>query len=166
MNDCKHCKHRIQSGKYCGISGLEREMDSGCGQFELDKITEIKVKVGDTVIRKDGLKGKVEKMFDDIPVVLFENNTSVWIKSECIKDFYLIGHTVLGNKATEEELEQRIADKEREIQQAKKEKDQLRKQLWRLKEEMVEDWRERKALRQLRKLNKENKSATETQTEN
>ena len=164
MNDCKHCKYRIQKGKYCGICGLEREMDNDCGQFELDKITEIKVKIGDIVIRKDGLKGKVVNLFDDIPVVGFENNTSLWIKGELVKDFYLIGHTVLGNKATEEELKERIAEKEKEIQQAKKEKDQLRKQLWRIREEMVEDWRERKALRQLRKLNKENQS-TEQHTE-
>ncbi len=115
----------------------------------------IKVKVGDTVIRKDGLKGKVENFFDKYPVVLFENNTSVWIKEENITDFYLIGHTVLGNKATEEEIESAIKCVDYQIEELKAKKKQLRKQLWRLREEMVEDWRERKALRELKKQKKD-----------
>ena len=164
MNDCKHCKHRMQKGKYCGVNGLEMENSYKCSSFELDEVTELNVKIGDKVIRYDGLVGKIEKFFDDIPIVLFENGSSIWIKGENLHRFYLIGHTVLGNKATEEELEELISNKEKEIQQAKKEKAQLRKQLWRLKEEMVEDWRERKALRELRKLNKENQS-TEENTE-
>ena len=138
---------------------------------------EIKIKVGDTVIRKDGLKGKVLSVCDCEeckkrgfyePFVEWENGElfypTIHNANKDFKDFYLIGHTVLGNKSTEEELEELIANKEKEIQQAKKEKDQLRKQLWRLREEMVEDWRERKALRELRKLNKENQS-TEQLTE-
>lgn len=128
---------------------------------------EIKIKVGDKVIRRDGLKGKVIKVYKCCtPTVQYENGKlePLILFGGCSSEYYLIGHTVLGNKCTEEELEQQIADKEKEIQQAKKEKDQLRKQLWRLREEMVEDWRERKALRQLRKLNKENQS-TEEDTE-
>ena len=133
---------------------------------------EIKIKVGDTVIRRDGLKGKVIAVYEKDSLgfpadVLFETGEMRSYRQfdDILPRFYyLIGHTVLGNKATEEELEQQIADKEKEIQKAKKEKDQLRKQLWRIREEMVEDWRERKALRQLRKLNKENQS-TEQPTE-
>ena len=121
---------------------------------------EIKVKVGDVVIRRDGLKGKVIQVYDNglAPETQYENGYIGLLDLSKPNKYYLIGHTVLGNKTSEEELEQLIADKEKEIQQAKKEKDQLRKQLWRLREEMVEDWRERKALRQLRKLNKENQS--------
>lgn len=139
---------------------------------------EIKTKVGDTVIRKDGLKGKVlflcdceeckERGFYE-PFIEWENGElfypTIHNVSKDFKNFYLIGHTVLGNKATEEELEERIADCDKEIEQWKKAKAQLRKQLWRLKEEMVEDWRERKALRELQKANKENKSTTDNQTE-
>ena len=126
----------------------------------------IKIKVGDTVIRKDGLKGKVIQVYNNeiMPEVQYEDGYIGLLDLSSPSKYYLIGHTVLGNKATEEELEQSIADKEKEIQQAKKEKDQLRKQLWRLREEMVEDWRERKALRELRKLNKENQP-TEEDTE-
>lgn len=129
-------------------------------------MNEIKVKVGDTVIRRDGLKGKVIQVYDNelFPEVQYENGYIGLVDLFDTSKYYLIGHTVLGNKDTEAEIEQLIADKDKEIQQAKKEKDQLRKQLWRLREEMVEDWRERKALRQLRKLNKENQF-TEQQTE-
>ena len=134
----------------------------------------IKIKVGDTVIRKDGLKGKVLFLCDCEeckkrefyePFIEWENGEifypTIHNASKNFKDFYLIGHTVLGNKATEEELEERIADCDKEIEQWKKEKAQLRKQLWRLKEEMVEDWQERKTLRALRKLNKENQPTKE-----
>lgn len=164
MNDCKHCKHRIQKGKYCGVNGLEMENSYKCSSFELDKVTELNVKIGDKVIRYDGLVGKIEKFFDDIPIVLFENGSSIWIKEENLHRFYLIGHTVLGKKATEEELERVIKRVDYKIEELKVQKKQLRKQLWRLKEEMVEDWREWKALRQLRKLNKETQP-TEEDTE-
>lgn len=124
---------------------------------------EIKIKVGDTVIRKDGLKGKVIAVYEKdslgVPAdVLFETGKKrSYRQFDAIlsRFYYLIGHTVLGNKATEEELEERIAACDMQIEEIKAEKKQLRKQLWRLKEEMVEDWRERKALRELRKPNKE-----------
>lgn len=133
---------------------------------------EIKIKVGDTVIRKDGLKGKVIAVYgkDSLGVpadVLFETGEKRSYRQfdDILSRFYyLIGHTVLGNKATEEELESAINVIDSNIETLKAEKKQLRKQLWRLREEMVEDWRERKALRQLRKLNKENQS-TEEDTE-
>lgn len=116
----------------------------------------IKVSEGDVVIRSDGLKGRVMIHPDTHrEYVKFENGQTDCLDFSCTKDYYLIGHTILGNKCTEEELEQRIAEKDEEIQQKKKEKDQLRKQLWRLREEMVEDWRERKALRELRRMNRE-----------
>ena len=118
----------------------------------------IKVKVGDKVIRYDGLAGKVIQVYDNelSPEVQYENGHIDLLDLTRPQKYYLIGHTVLGNKATEAELEQHIADCDRQIEEIKKEKKQLRKQLWRLEEEMVEDWRERKALRELRKLDKEN----------
>lgn len=124
---------------------------------------EIKIKVGDTVIRYDGLKGKVIQVYDDglMPEVEYENGYNGVLDLSRPQKYYLIGHTVLGNKAMEEELEQMILGCDRKIDKIKYEKKQLRKQLWRLKEEMVEDWRERKALRELRKQNKENQSTEE-----
>lgn len=117
----------------------------------------IKVKVGDTVIRYDGLKGKVIQVYDNelMPEVEYENGYIGVLDLSRLQKYYLIGHTVLGNKAAEEDLQDRIANCDRQIEAIKKEKSQLRKQLWRLKEEMVEDWRERKALRELRKQKKD-----------
>lgn len=137
---------------------------------------EIKIKVGDTVIYKDGMKGKIIKAkptnkFSNpliIAEVSCENGRNYLISKEQeeinFQDFYLIGTTVFGNKLTEEELEKRIENCDKKIEELKQWKKQFRKQLWRLKEEMVEDWRERKALRELRKRNKENQS-TEEDTE-
>ena len=128
---------------------------------------EIEIKVGDTVIRKDGLKGKVidEGTTHFPPRVRYEDGNTEELNLRHLEFYYLIGHTVLGNKSTEEELEEIISACDRQIDKIKSEKKQLRKQLWRLKEEMVEDWRERKALRELQKANKENKSTTDNQTE-
>ena len=138
---------------------------------------EIKIKVGDKIITKRGLVGKVEYVCDceecnargfNEPFVVWEDGSADYITvnqfNNNFKNFYLIGHTVIGNKATEEELEEQITDCDIEIEGWKKRKKQLRKQLWRLREEMVEDWRERKALRELRKKDKE-KQSTEEATE-
>lgn len=105
---------------------------------------EMEIKLGDKVIRKDGLVGKVESFYDYIPIVLFENNTSSWINSDKINDYYLIGNTVLGNKIDEEELQRQLDEQwdKCKVEQAKY--DQLRKQLWYLKNRMVEDWYEKK----------------------
>ena len=105
---------------------------------------DIEIKVGDKVIRKDGLVGKVESFYDNIPVVLFENNTSSWINSDKINDYYLIGKIVLGNKIDEEELQRQLDEQwcKCKVEQARY--DQLRKQLWYLKNRMVENWYEKK----------------------
>ena len=104
----------------------------------------MEIKLGDKVIRKDGLAGKVENFFDNIPIVLFENNTSAWIYGDKLNDYYLIGKTVLGNKIDEEELQRQLDEQwdKCKVEQAKY--DQLRKQLWYLKNRMVEDWYEKK----------------------
>lgn len=105
---------------------------------------EIEIKLGDKVIRKDGLVGKVENFYGTVPVVLFEDNSSVWITDSNTDAFYLIGKTVLGNKIDEEELQRQLDEQwdKCKVEQAKY--DQLRKQLWYLKNRMVEDWYEKK----------------------
>ena len=59
-------------------------------------------------------------------------------------ELYLIGKTVLGNKIDEEELQRQLDEQwdKCKVEQAKY--DQLRKQLWYLKNRMVEDWYEKK----------------------
>lgn len=108
-------------------------------------MSEIKFNVGDKVISFTGLQGKIEKVFNGKDYVLayikYEDGKEDYI-TECDKtqnfdSFYLIGKNVFGNKIEKEELQKELA----EIEDRKK---LLRKQLWRLDNVMVEDWKEKK----------------------
>lgn len=111
-------------------------------------MNEIKFNVGDKVISFTGLQGKIEKVFNGKDYILayikYEDGKEDYI-TECDKthnfdSFYLIGKNVFGNKIEKEELQQELA----EIEARKK---LLRKQLWRLDNVMVEDWKERREQR-------------------
>jgi hypothetical protein len=108
-------------------------------------MNEIKFNVGDKVISFTGLQGKIEKVFNGKDYILayikYEDGKEEYI-TECDKtqnfdSFYLIGKNVFGNKIEKEELQKELA----EIEDRKK---LLRKQLWRLDNVMVEDWKEKK----------------------
>mgnify|MGYP004535720961 FL=1 len=108
-------------------------------------MSEIKFNVGDKVISFTGLQGKIEKVFNGKDYILayikYEDGKEEYI-TECDKtqnfdSFYLIGKNVFGNKVEKEELQKEFA----EIEDRKK---LLRKQLWRLDNVMVEDWKEKK----------------------
>lgn len=108
-------------------------------------MSEIKFNVGDKVISFTGLQGKIEKVFNGKDYILayikYEDGKEEYI-TECDKtqnfdSFYLIGKNVFGNKIEKEELQKELA----EIEDRKK---LLRKQLWRLDNVMVEDWKEKK----------------------
>lgn len=108
-------------------------------------MSEIKFNVGDKVISFTGLQGKIEKVFNGKDYVLayikYEDGKEDYI-TECDKthnfdSFYLIGKNVFGNKVEKEELQKELA----EIEDRKK---LLRKQIWRLDNVMVEDWKEKK----------------------
>lgn len=108
-------------------------------------MNEIKFNVGDKVISFTGLQGKIEKVFNGKDYILayikYEDGKEDYI-TECDKthnfdSFYLIGKNVFGNKIEKEELQKELA----EIEDRKK---LLRKQLWRLDNVMVEDWKEKK----------------------
>ena len=108
-------------------------------------MSEIKFNVGDKVISFTGLQGKIEKVFNGKDYILayikYEDGKEEYI-TECDKtqnfdSLYLIGKNVFGNKVEREELQKELA----EIEDRKK---LLRKQLWRLDNVMVEDWKEKK----------------------
>lgn len=108
-------------------------------------MSELKFNVGDKVISFTGLQGKIEKVFNGKDYILayikYEDGKEEYI-TECDKtqnfdSFYLIGKNVFGNKIEKEELQQELA----EIEDRKK---LLRKQIWRLDNVMVEDWKEKK----------------------
>lgn len=104
----------------------------------------IKIKLGDKVIRKDGLVGKVVEIVDNGNVTIEWDNGLIDLDLPPQSELYLIGKTVLGNKIDEEELQRQLDEQwdKCKVEQAKY--DQLRKQLWYLKNRMVEDWYEKK----------------------
>lgn len=125
-------------------------------------MSELKFNVGDKVISFTGLQGKIEKVFNGKDYILayikYEDGKEEYI-TECDKtqnfdSFYLIGKNVFGNKIEKEELQKELA----EIEDRKK---LLRKQLWRLDNVMVEDWKEKKNDRI-----KRDKETTETRVDN
>ena len=111
----------------------------------------IKIKVGDKVIRADGLAGKVTSVAEiqyrqgtaDIALIKYEDGTDSGIYGFDVEngyeDFYLIGTTILGNKRPIEELDDRIADTHQKIERLKIQEKQLRKQRWRLESQMNPD---------------------------
>lgn len=109
----------------------------------------IEIKVGDKVIRKDGLVGKIRCKsrigIVDAWIVDYETGTYDYISPTLYDDFYLIGHTVLGNKISENLLQLRLDEQKIRVQEEQAKYDQLRKQMWYLKNRMVDDWQERKA---------------------
>lgn len=110
---------------------------------------DIEIKLGDKVIRKDGLVGKVRcksrlGIVDDW-LVDYETGENGYIRPALYDNFYLIGKTVLGNKIDEEELQRQLDEQKIRVQEEQAKYDQLRKQMWYLKNRMVDDWQERKA---------------------
>lgn len=124
----------------------------------------IEIKVGDKVIRKDGLVGKIRCKsrigIVDAWIVDYETGTYDYISPTLYDDFYLIGHTVLGNKISENLLQLRLDEQKIRVQEEQAKYDQLRKQMWYLKNRMVDDWQERKA-----KAEKEKQERTERNAE-
>lgn len=119
---------------------------------------EIEIKVGDKVIRKDGLVGKVVEVLDNGVTIIWDNGL-IGLDLPPQSELYLIGKTVLGNKVDEEEL-QRQLDEQWDICKVEQAKyDQLRKQMWYLKNRMVDDWQERKAEAEKNKQEKAERNA-------
>lgn len=114
-----------------------------------DNIKVIEIKVGDKVIRKDGLVGKVRCKSKigivDAWLVDYETGANGYICPALYDNFYLIGHTVLGNKISENLLQLRLDEQKIKVQEEQAKYDQLRKQMWYLKNRMVDDCQERKA---------------------
>ena len=112
-------------------------------------MTNFEIKVGDKVIRKDGLVGKVRCKsrigIVDAWIVDYETGANGYICPALYDDFYLIGHTVLGNKINEKELQKQLDIQKTKVETEQNRYDQLRKQMWYLKNRMVDDWQERKA---------------------
>jgi len=90
------------------------------------------LKPGDKVIRYDGMTGKVVREKNSpFPTAKFDfRGLEILIRPESLNLFYLLGKTVIGNKVEPECLECQIEKRRAEF-------DQLRKQLWYLKNKMT-----------------------------
>ncbi len=108
---------------------------------------DIEIKVGDKVIRADGLAGNVTGVYKIgidthfvIATVKYEDGKAGDItlpdKEYNFERFYLIGKTILGNKLAVSELDKQIADTHAQIEELKAKEAQLRKQRWRLETQM------------------------------
>ena len=119
---------------------------------------EIEIKVGDKIIRKDGLVGKVVEVLDNGVTIIWDNGL-IGLDLPPQSELYLIGRTVFGNKIDEEELQRQLDEQwdKCNVEQAKY--DQLLKQFWYLKNRMVDDWRERKAEAEKNKQEKAERNA-------
>lgn len=115
----------------------------------ITNMTNFEIKVGDKVIRKDGLVGKIiERILVDNEEIItaeYDNGERELVHHNTYGNFYLIGHTVLGNKISENLLQLRLDEQKIILQEEQAKYDQLRKQMWYLKNRMVDDWQERKA---------------------
>lgn len=127
-----------------------------------EKKKDIVINLGDKVITSDGLVGRVIFVSERERFGFKDVGYQVNGRTETVErisyvdmqngfaDFYLIGKNFFGNKISEEEMERRIEGQKHLIrteqailkrEQAKL--DELRKQLWTIKERMVPDWKER-----------------------
>lgn len=104
-------------------------------------MTKIDLKVGDKVIRADGLSGKITAVFDDrtdekspIAKISYENGETAMLYSadeqNDFKMFYLIGTTVFGNKIPVKCIDEDILDVKHSLST-------YRKTLARIKQELI-----------------------------
>ena len=104
-------------------------------------MTKIDLKVGDKVIRADGLSGKITDVFDDrtdenspLAKISYENGEIVMLgktdEQNGFKMFYLIGTTILGNKVSVKCIDADILDTKHALST-------YRKTLARIKQELI-----------------------------
>lgn len=104
--------------------------------------TKIEIKVGDKVIRADGLSGEVVKIIQSeygkyrlFYYAKMKNGDTETIvdDEEVLGRFYLIGKTILGNKVPLDQIDEQIDELKARIKL-------LRKQRWRLETQMNGDF--------------------------
>lgn len=120
--------------------------------------TKIEIKVGDKVIRADGLSGKITAVFDDrtdekspIAKISYENGETAMLYSadeqNDFKMFYLIGTTVLGNKVSIKCIDADILDTKHALSMYRKTLERIKQELIRVQETVERMEKEDKQLR-------------------
>lgn len=102
---------------------------------------EVNINLGDIVYRADGLRGKViAKAAGEGYIASYEGGKLEYFSAKDLSKFWLIGKTIIGNKASTEPLEQEVKDLQNQIAALRKQEQQLRKQIYRVKNQFFEDW--------------------------
>ena len=121
-------------------------------------MTKIELRVGDKVIRADGLSGKITDVFDDrtdekspIAKISYENGETAMLYStdeqNDFKMFYLIGTTVLGNKVSVKCIDEDILDTKHALSTYRKTLARIKQELVRVQETVENLEKEDKQLR-------------------
>lgn len=101
---------------------------------------EIKISVGDKIIRADGLAGKITAILDDRPndespiaKISYENGDTAMLnptdKEQDFHLFYLVGKKVLGNRVPSDFLNKEIADTKKSLAMYKGALEKYKKEL-------------------------------------
>lgn len=121
-------------------------------------MTKIDLKVGDKVIRADGMSGKITAVFNDrtdedapIAKISYENGETVMLgkadEQNGFKMFYLIGATVLGNKVSIKCIDADILDTKHALSMYRKTLERIKQELIHVQEVVEQTERVDKQLR-------------------
>ena len=102
---------------------------------------EVNINLGDIVYRADGLRGKViAKAAGEGYIASYEGGKLEYFSAKDLSKFWLIGKTIIGNKASTEPLEQEVKDLQNQIAALREHEKQLRKQIYRIKNQFYAGW--------------------------
>lgn len=101
----------------------------------------IKINLGDIVYRADGLRGKVIAQGASTGYVAsYEDGTMEYFNTKDLGKFWLIGKTIIGNKASTEPLEREVENLQNQIAELRSREKILRKQIFRIENQFFENW--------------------------
>lgn len=99
------------------------------------------IKLGDIVYRADGLRGSViAKAANNGYIASYEGGKMEHFSANDLSNFWLIGKQIIGNKAPTEPMEQEVKDLQTQIAVLREREKQLRKQIYRIKNQFFENW--------------------------
>ena len=101
----------------------------------------IKINLGDIVYRADGLRGKViAKAAGEGYIASYEGGKLEYFSAKDLSKFWLIGKKIIGNKAPTLPMEKEVEDLQTQIAVLREREKQLRKQIYRIKNQFFENW--------------------------
>lgn len=102
---------------------------------------EVNINLGDIVYRADGLRGKViAKAAGEGYIASYEGGKLEYFSAKDLSKFWLIGKTIIGNKASTEPLEREVENLQNQIAELRNREKILRKQIFRIENQFFENW--------------------------